>query len=289
MKKISFYSFYLLLIVVSGCNNPEDRKTTSSDSTNIAETKETAVPCSGFQLSAADAKETSEFLTQQYAIFKNTTQFVTYNYDSLLKFISNTASGNPTPSPDVELVFGALTKIDTARYMSSHPEIGRGDQNKLLNQVCLLAGYQDKKGDLLYDDKSMSLCPPPTSCQAQFTILANRAKTYMANPLNPAATINNFNDTYDGGGSKDLTQSVKFNIETLKCWKKHFDDSLKMKVPEINFMLGAYTNKDAKRNGQEAGKPCLLFAYNYGTDIKGIPKFLFVDFGLSVLQSPANK
>jgi hypothetical protein len=284
MKKISFYSCYFLLIVVSGCNNQDDRKTTSLDSTKIAESKETVAPCSGFQLSAADAKETSDFLTQQYGIFMNTTKFVTYNYDSLLKFISNTASGNPTPSPDVELVFGALTKVDTARYISSHPTITKPDEKKLLNQVCLLAGYIDKKGNLVYMDKTMSLCPPPTSCQAMFTIASHMVKVYNSNPLDPLETISNFNITYDGGGSKYLTQSVKFNIETLKCWKEYFDTSLHMKALEINFLLGAYTAKDAKRNGQEAGKPCLLFAYKYGTDSVGNPKFHCADFGILVPQ-----
>lgn len=284
MKKIFFYTFCLLLIVVSSCNNADEEKSSATDSTKVTEPQKTAAVSPGFQISAADAEATWEFLSQQYIIFENTTQYVTFNYKEFLKFIDSVATGNPKPSPDVYLVYGALTKIDTARYISAHPNLSAPDKKELLNEPCLLEGYELENGDFAYNDKTMALCPPPTSCQASFEIKADKVKIYNANPLNPEATINNFNVTYDGGGTRDLTKSVRFNIETLKYWKKHFDDSLKITAPDISFFMGAYTKKDAERNGQEVGKPCLIFAYQYGTDPAGKPKFLYVDFGILVPQ-----
>lgn len=281
MKKILFYVCCVQFITLMGCNNADkEEKSVTSDTTKVAESKERAAISAADQISMADANATGNFLSQQYIIFKNTTQYVTFDYNSFLTFISERANGNSNPSPDVELVYGALTKSDTSRYLSSHPEVNDTDKKGLYNQPCLLEGYEDKNGNLAYTDKAMSLCPPPTSCQATFEIKA--ATIYNANPLVPSATIENFNVKYNEGGSRGLTKSVKFNIEMLKYWKKHFDDSLKMNAPNISFRMGAYTNKDAARNGQEVGKPCLLFAYEYDKDPKGDPKYLYVDFGILV-------
>ncbi len=271
MKNLFFYVCCLLLLIITGCNNNETKQSSQSELVNNCR-----------QISVTDQQNTKIFLSQQFLIFKDKTEHVKFNYNEFMQFITDMDIKNGSPAKDIYLEYGAYTRPDAVRYIATHcpesqPCVPPIQFTEINDKPCLIEAYLKSNQDFAYDDDKGTICPPPGSCQTNFII--NKEITDR-NPFIPEATKDNYTNTYDADNLK-LTRRVKFDIACIKSCKKRIDGLCGFETKYIYFFMGAYTNAMSKINHQEAGKPCLLVAYNSAKDPDKDPhEFTFFDFGI---------
>ena len=290
MKRIILSLLVIQFVWATGCNDAGEKKPASNDSTTVEKKDSIAVvsnPIFATDPAALDPGATMAKLSVQYPELEDKlTKKVKFNYVQFLEEIATLDARYEDPATDIYLAYGAYTYQDAKRYVANHPKLTKTYIDTIFQRPCLLFAYKDPRpaATTLYYKDFGTLCPPPTSCSSDFTILKTRAAPPPR--LDAGATIEFYNDTYNHTNSYTMTETVKFSIAGIKNLVESLDKTTGNKTEDIYFTMGAYTKDDAERYVKARpgagiseksieGQQCLFFTY-YS---KSEDKYYYMDVG----------